>query len=67
MLTFPTQAERAIQAFCSRQFKSLAVACHKLGGSRETLWDCVEYTFDDDTTVRIRGRGRTHSFEAILP
>lgn len=69
-LTFPTMAERAIQAFHTRQYPSLAKACHAMGASTEKVWGArvaIEWTFEDDTTVRSTGRGRAHQYEALLP
>ena len=69
-LTFPTQAERAIQAFGERRYPSLARACRAMGGTREDgpgFPPSVDWAFEDDTVVRVRGRGRGHQFEALLP
>lgn len=67
MLTFPTKAEQALEAFASRRVPSAATAALRLGGVPEQHWDCLDFVFDDDTTLRIRGRGRNHSVEALLP
>ena len=68
-LTFPTQAEKAIAAFkATVTQKSLAAICERRGAERLSQWPAIiEYTFDDDSVVRISGRGRNHKYEALLP
>lgn len=67
-LTFPTQAEQALAEFReASRTTSLAVICKRRGATREQFWDRTEYVFDDDTTLVVRGRGRAHKVEALLP
>jgi hypothetical protein len=68
-LTFPTQAEQAITKFRSAtKTISLCVICKAMGATREHLWpNTIEWNFPDDSTVRIKGRGKNHQVEALTP
>jgi hypothetical protein len=71
-LQFPTQAERALETWQSYPGTiSLTIICERYGGSRELYYEhgkrIIEYTFDDDTAVVIRGQGKSHQAETRLP
>lgn len=72
-LEFPTMAEQALAEWN---------ATHVLGGVGKVAkrfgtvdvdrrWEglglVIEYTFDDDTSLRCTGRGKAHKVEAMLP
>lgn len=67
-LTFPTQAERAIEAWRAMlgtvPFKKAALAA---GAFRDDEPGEIVWVFPDDTTVRITGRGRSYRIIAELP
>jgi hypothetical protein len=68
-LTFPTQAEQCIadwRAITNRTV-SLAAMARERGAFFEQMFDCKSFTFDDDTTIEIRGTGRNHKATAHLP
>ena len=68
-LTFPTLAEQAVSRWqAAAKTSSLAKIAARLGGERHDSWPCViEFTFDDDTVLRITGRGRSHKYETLYP
>lgn len=66
-LTFPTQAEQALEEFKSNS-GSLAKIAARRGATIERRWPSeIEYTFDDDTSLVTRGRGRAHQIQVLLP
>lgn len=68
MLTFPTQAEQAVEAFNSAiKTISLTTICEKMGADRSFKYPHISYTFDDDTSLTISGRGNSHKVETYLP
>ena len=68
MLTFPTMAEQAVkqweEATCTI---SLTVICERMGAERHFSYPYISYTFDDDTSLQIYGRGKAHRVETYLP
>ena len=68
-LTFPTIAEQVVKEFeSSTRTVSLATLARRRGAEVRKLWPGgTEYIFDDDTTIEVRGRGRTHKYEVFLP
>ena len=67
-LTFPTQAEQVLEQFrTSTRTVSLATIARKRGAEVERHWDHTLYTFDDDTSLKVSGRGRAHKVEVLLP
>lgn len=68
-LKFPTLAEQAIQAYeAAIKTVSLVKIAKDLGGERSpNQWDSIEFWFDDDSSLRITGRGCAHRYEALLP
>lgn len=69
MLTFPTLAEQAATLFREKKAKSLAAAIKALGGEKteQNFGGATVYTFSDDTSIEVRGRGKGHTFETYLP
>jgi hypothetical protein len=71
-MEFPTMAERAIEDWkargCTTAFERVAKRCgafrddEQVDGAKVIVW-----IFDDDTKVRISGRGNKHKIEAELP
>lgn len=68
-LQFPTLAERTLTAFrTATKTVSLAKLARKAGAQVTRQWpSIVTYTFDDDTSLVVTGRGRQHRVEAHLP
>lgn len=67
-LTFPTQAEQAAAEFRnSKRTVSLAKIAKRFGAEKQRQWDRTVYTFDDDTSIEVFGRGKNHRFEVHLP
>lgn len=67
-LTFPTQAEQCVMAFLSAtKTTSLATIAKKMGAEKRFADGITSYTFDDDTTLKVQGRGRHHKFETFHP
>lgn len=67
-LTFPTQAEQVVQQFeAATKTTSLAKLAKQMGAMVEKQWDRTIYTFDDDTSIEVKGRGRSHQYETQLP
>lgn len=66
-LQFPTMAQQAVAAFETRKVKSLATIAKRMGADHDRKWDRIEYTFDDDTTLIVQGRGRAHRYWTELP
>lgn len=72
MLTHPTLAEQAI-ALKRSATKTISVVkiARKLGAEVTYRWDArgltITYTFDDDSSLTVRGRGKYHYMEAHLP
>jgi len=68
MLTFPTQAEQVVSAFqAATKTVSLSLLAHKAGGERSDRGTTLIYTFDDDSSLEITGRGKAHRYETFLP
>lgn len=70
-LSFPTLAEQAFAQFRhSKRTVSLVPICDGLGGERRVFYSngkVIEYTFDDDSSLQIRGVGRNHKVQTFLP
>ena len=67
-LTFPTMAEQAVAEFRNAtRTASLARIARRRGAEVERKWDHTLYTFDDDTSIEVRGRGRAYKIETFLP
>jgi hypothetical protein len=69
MLTFPTLAEQALARVReSKVTLSIATVARRMGADVERSFEGeTTYTFDDDTSVVTKGRGRAHVAEALLP
>lgn len=66
-LKFPTQAEQALATFRSAtKTISLAKIAHDLG-AEVTPGTITTYTFDDDTSITVSGRGKSHRVETHFP
>lgn len=65
-LTFPTMAEQA-----KTRIETTSTPAHKvakeMGAETERGWDGIEHTFDDDTTLLVKGRGRNQRLETKFP
>lgn len=68
-LTFPTMAEQAVAEFREPgKTKSLATIAKRMGADvKKTFEGVTTYTFDDDTSVTVTGRGRAHKIETHWP
>lgn len=68
-LTFPTMAEQVAEEFrTATRTVSIATLARKRGAEVEKTWDSgTVYTFDDDTTLVVTGRGRAHKIETHFP
>jgi len=70
-LQFPTLAEQALDEFRTRpEGNSLATIARRFGATveRTSTWpNEIIYTFDDDTSLKTTGRGKTHKVETLLP
>lgn len=67
-LTFPTQAEQALEEFNSAtKTISLATIAKRMGAVIEKSWEGTVYTFDDDTALIVKGTGANHKVETLLP
>ena len=68
-LTFPTDAEKVIAEFKAKtRTTSVRKFAFARGATLAHEWPRVQvYYFPDDTTLRVSGRGRSHTMEAFLP
>ncbi len=68
-LTFPTQAEQALAEFRSAtKTVSLSTIAKRRGADREHEWpNTIIWTFDDDTSLVVTGRGQAHKVEVMEP
>ena len=68
-LTFPTIAERVLEEFrSSSKTVSIATLARKRDADKETdFWGTTVYTFDDDTALIVKGRGKAHQVRTELP
>lgn len=67
-LIFPTLAERAIAAVGHTSATSLTAVAKSMNAERSDKWpSIIVWTFDDDTSVEVHGRGRNYQLEAHLP
>lgn len=60
-LEFPTIAEQVATSH------TIAKDAKRRGAEVTRHWDRTEYTFDDDTTLVVRGRGKSYRVEMLLP
>lgn len=67
-LSFPTLAEQALAKFRnSKKTISLVTICTEMDAQREDCYPKTTWTFDDDTSLVVSGRGRNHTVEVLLP
>ena len=71
-LSHPTLAEQVVAAKkAATKTVSVVKIARKLGGVATHRWDArgltITYTFDDDSSLTVRGRGKYHQMEAHLP
>lgn len=68
-LQFPTLAEQALAEFhAATKTVSLAKIAQRMGADVAHKWPAITtYTFDDDTSLVVTGRGKAHRVEAQLP
>lgn len=71
-LEFPTIAEQALAEWNAKHvLGGVGRIAKRIGADVERRWDrdglVIEYTFDDDTSLRCTGRGKQHKVEAMLP
>jgi hypothetical protein len=69
-LTFPTIAEQILFEFNhSTKTVSLATLAHRRGAHiSKARWEGrITYTFDDDTSLVTKGRGKSHKVWTELP
>ena len=72
MLEFPTVAEQVLRAYEEKRIRSIAVEARRLRADvARSFWTMTgattEYTFDDDSVLMVRGRGKSYRAEALLP
>lgn len=69
-LQFPTEAEKVADAFRNSK-KTVSIATLARHADKEVVRDFTGvrtiYTFDDDTSLVVTGRGRAHTIETLLP
>jgi hypothetical protein len=64
----PHQAQLAYEEFASAlNTVSLSLIAKRRGADIERDGPVTTYTFDDDTTLVVTGRGRTHKVQVELP
>ena len=71
-LTFPTMATKCLTAWhdypgtiaLSTIARRHGADCAKASNFDGTVWT---YTFDDDTSLVVRGKGKSHTVEVCLP
>ena len=71
-LKFPTMAQACYDAWLAapRTISLAVIACrHGATCERTTDFDGVlwTYSFDDDTSLSVRGKGKSHKVEVQLP
>lgn len=67
-LMFPTEAEQVLAAAKNGQIRSIAAeAKRRKAERRKPVAGWTEYTFDDDSSLMVRGRGKSYKVEALLP
>lgn len=67
-LKFPTQAETCLAKFrAAKTTVSLATLARKAGAEVSYTYPRTIYTFDDDTTLVVTGRGKQHRAETFHP
>ena len=70
-LTFPTQAEQAIIKWQALKPTPTGMSFSKLarsmGAFRDDRYRCKVWVFPDETTVEVRGTGKSHTLTAHLP
>ena len=71
-LTFPTQAEQAVERFRNSKVTiSLVTICAEMAATRQVYYRFgrrhIEYYFDDDSSLVITGQGKNHKVETFLP
>ena len=66
-LKHPTLADVAFERIRAREGPAHRI-CGFMGATVERPpGTAIHYTFDDDTTLVVRGRGRSQSFEVMMP
>lgn len=67
-LQFPTMAEKCAREFHdSRRTISIATIAKRMGAERSYKYPVTEYTFDDDSSLTVTGRGVAHRIETHYP
>lgn len=71
-LIFPTVAEQVVAEFesATKTVSLVALATKRLDAERRTIYQSgrvIEFTFDDDSTLEIRGQGKSHHYVTRLP
>jgi len=68
-LTFPTIAEQVAEEFRNKtKTVSIVTLAARRGADIERTFEGVTtYTFDDDTSLTVKGRGKAHEIETHLP
>jgi hypothetical protein len=68
MLKHPTLAQQAVNQFRNAtKTISLAVIAKRLGAEKFQHFTHTEHVFDDGSSLEVRGRGRSHKVEVLLP
>lgn len=67
-LQFPTQAEKCLREFRdSNKTVSIVTIAKRMGAVKTFNHPVTTYTFDDDTSLTVSGRGVGHKIECHLP
>ena len=66
-LTFPTVAQQCATLYESGRAPGIAAAAKRFPHDKEVSWDKTTYTFEDDTSIEVSGRGPSYKYEVLLP
>jgi hypothetical protein len=67
-LSFPTYAEQCLAAWRAHPTTiALREIARRYRATKTKRGNVTEYSFDDDTRLEVRGKGRSHKVEALLP
>lgn len=68
MLSFPTQAQQCLAQFNEAvSTVSIATLAKRMGAEAEQTATTRIYIFNDDTSLVVTGRGKSHSVQVTLP
>lgn len=68
MLQHPCMAQIALNKFrAAEKTTSLSKICREMGAEYKKAWEGIEWTFDDDTQLFVKGRGKSHQVTVEFP